>query len=437
MSTQRLLRLCILVALGLLIAAQPAEAQIWKKVKKQAKRTVEREAERKTDQAVRGAINTAEDAIVCAATDRDCIERAEEEGQDVVITDDEGNVVERRTASENAQAPMPEEALKPGEGVWANYDFVPGERVLFYDDFADGFTGDFPKRLIFKRGNMEVVEWEGQRLLRINSDGALDLPLPEVLPSRFTLELDVHMPSSVTTMRVYPVNAESESVPHHTGDQEGEHVIYVGSSRKTGVGTGRSLHADVAAMEAPALNERVVPIRVMVDDSYIKVYVEERRVANVPNANLGRTNTLRFWWHGVREPAYIGDIRVAAGGRQMMYDQLVAEGKVVTRGILFDTGSADIRPESTPTLKDIGQMLQKYGDLRLRIEGHTDNVGVAESNQQLSQQRAESVKAYLQAEYGIDPSRLEAEGKGQTAPAASNDTAEGRQSNRRVELVRL
>lgn len=132
---------------------------------------------------------------------------------------------------------------------------------------------------------------------------------------------------------------------------------------------------------------------------------------------------------------FIGPIRVAAGGRDL-YSALDAEGRVATRGIQFDTGSAQIRPESTPTLRDVARMLETHPDLRLTIEGHTDATGPENDNRSLSQQRAEAVKQYLTAEHNVEPSRLAAIGKGETAPVAPNDTPEGRQSNRRVELVK-
>ncbi|HEY8484980.1 MAG TPA: OmpA family protein, partial [Longimicrobiales bacterium] len=94
-------------------------------------------------------------------------------------------------------------------------------------------------------------------------------------------------------------------------------------------------------------------------------------------------------------------------------------------------------PESTPTLKEIGAMLKANPGLRLLIEGHTDNVGNAASNQVLSEKRAAAVKAFLEKEYGIDAGRLEARGFGDMKPVAPNDTPEGRQANRRVELVKL
>ena len=95
------------------------------------------------------------------------------------------------------------------------------------------------------------------------------------------------------------------------------------------------------------------------------------------------------------------------------------------------------RPESTPTLREIGEMLKTHADLRLTIEGHTDDVGDAKANQSLSEARAAAVKAHLVKEYGIDAARLEAKGFGASKPAVPNTTAEGRQQNRRVELVKM
>jgi len=178
-------------------------------------------------------------------------------------------------------------------------------------------------------------------------------------------------------------------------------------------------------------------LRIMADGAYVKVYLDEMRVANVPNADLGRTDRVIVHTQASeRNPLMLTNFRIAAGGREL-YDALAAEGRVVTHGILFDTGSDRIRPESTPTLKEIGEMLRQHGDLRLRIEGHTDSVGSAEMNQALSERRAASVRRFLEQQFGVDAGRLEAAGLGQSRPVDSNDTPEGRQNNRRVELVRL
>jgi outer membrane protein OmpA-like peptidoglycan-associated protein len=125
-----------------------------------------------------------------------------------------------------------------------------------------------------------------------------------------------------------------------------------------------------------------------------------------------------------------------AGGKKL-YDALAESGRVATQGIYFDTGSDRIRPESTPTLKEIAAMLSDHSDLKLTIEGHTDNVGSATSNQALSEKRAAAVRQFLIDNYSVDAARLTAKGLGSTKPAGSNDTPEGRQTNRRVELVKV
>ncbi len=131
----------------------------------------------------------------------------------------------------------------------------------------------------------------------------------------------------------------------------------------------------------------------------------------------------------------IGPIRVAAGGLDL-YDALARDGRVSTQGILFAVDSDEIRPESTPTLKEIGAMLTDHADLRLAIEGHTDSDGDEAYNLDLSRRRAAAVKAFIVSTYGVDASRLETEGYGEGKPVADNGTPEGKQQNRRVELVR-
>lgn len=119
-----------------------------------------------------------------------------------------------------------------------------------------------------------------------------------------------------------------------------------------------------------------------------------------------------------------------------MYQALAQGGRVSTHGILFASGSDQIMGESTPTLKEIGTMLQQHPDLKLLIEGHTDNQGTPAGNLDLSGRRAAAVKAFLMANYGIASTRLSTKGYGETKPVATNATPEGRQDNRRVELVK-
>ncbi len=99
----------------------------------------------------------------------------------------------------------------------------------------------------------------------------------------------------------------------------------------------------------------------------------------------------------------------------------------------FETGKADLLPEAYPVLDELVAYLNRKDDERIEIQGHTDNVGTAKSNQVLSENRANTVRNYLISK-GIDPTRLTAKGYGFSVPVADNKTAEGRAQNRRTEV---
>ena len=105
-----------------------------------------------------------------------------------------------------------------------------------------------------------------------------------------------------------------------------------------------------------------------------------------------------------------------------------------TRSILFDTGKATIKQESLATIDYVYEFLKKYTDAKFKVDGHSDNVGRASSNQKLSEARAKSVRDAL-VERGVDPSRITFFGFGSTRPIAPNNTAAGREQNRRVEIT--
>lgn len=119
-----------------------------------------------------------------------------------------------------------------------------------------------------------------------------------------------------------------------------------------------------------------------------------------------------------------------------MESSLSQLGSISLYGILFDTDKADLKPESAPTLQEIATLLQQDPAMSVLVVGHTDNHGDYGHNLDLSERRAQAVKAALEANYGIDGKRLTAAGAGMMAPVASNDTDEGRAKNRRVVLVK-
>lgn len=391
-----------LIAFALALAAPPVlDAQgVLGRVKKKA----EEAAKKKGEDAV-------VEKVACKVSDQACIDKAQSEGKDVVTTEESGGSTAVSGSDVNS--------MKPGQGAWANYDFKPGEQILFFDDLTKDEVGDFPRRMEFSTGALEIVEWQGGRWLRANEDSKFYIPLPDVRPERFTMEFDYYIPQG--EVWIYFSDQERTQLNLHGrgGASLLNHAAKVNASYTEPNGTARMRRA-----------------RLMVDGKYAKVYLDDKRVLNVPNADLERSNRILFFTDGIADdPSLFGNFRLAAGGKKL-YDAIAATGRVATQGIYFDSGSDRVRPESSPTLKEIAQMLTEHPDLKLTIEGHTDNVGSAQTNHDLSHKRAAAVKQALVSTYNIDAARLTSTGFGDTKPVAKNDTPEGRQQNRRVELVK-
>lgn len=119
-----------------------------------------------------------------------------------------------------------------------------------------------------------------------------------------------------------------------------------------------------------------------------------------------------------------------------MADAIRKNGFVALTGVLFDTGSDTLKPESMPLLNEVAALLKKDAALKVSVEGHTDNVGARASNLELSKMRGERVVKFL-TDAGIDAKRLKSAGKGDSSPVADNRTEAGRAKNRRVELVKF
>lgn len=429
---QRNTLVSLLVLLSSAILGSAADAQIIDRLRDSAQRAAENELLSEVDRLVR-------DGVGCLFNDLECIAQAEEDEEDVYLTDADGNPV---VDADGNPVTDPDEAarivdqdasggtLRPGEGAWARYDFVPGDEVLFVVDYEGDAVGDFPRRFEFVGGSFEVVEWQDARYLRALADGMFAIPLPEVLPERFTLETSINLQHGNAMLRILP----GEEGMTRTGDYAGS--VVSARWRQTGIealGNG----PEALTPHDQSVWDQIVPLRIMADGEYMKVYLGDERVANVPNAVFPRTDRLYVAVSSARpdHPILMGPIQLAAGGADL-YDRLEADGRVATQGIFFDVDSDRLLPESTPTLKAIGEMLQERPELQITIEGHTDSDGDDAYNLELSGRRAEAVRAFLIETYEIDGERLDAEGLGESVPAAPNTTPEGKRQNRRVELVR-
>ena len=314
--------------------------------------------------------------------------------------------------------------------------FVPGDSVLFYEDFAAPNAAGF-RRLRNVSERVAMGSHDGRPFVHIRTPGRFRVPLPAALPERFTIDFEVFIPGENYVL----VGPAGEDL-----FVEGSALAYFSPyslSYSAGGDEGMNLEADAF----PGGDERigrVMHLAVAVDGPRARMFVDGVQRIEIDEPAFGRARVLLFDFGGVDDPTlldqnvpiWISSIRVATHSDPISYEALAATGRVATRGIHFDTGSDRIRPESGPVLQSIVALLRDHPELRLRVEGHTDDVGDDATNRALSERRAAAVRAHLVAQ-GIDAARLESAGMGESSPVSPNMTAEGRQRNRRVELVRL
>jgi len=332
----------------------------------------------------------------------------------------------------------PATAARSAPQVWENYDFVPGSKVLFYTDFSEDRVGNFARGLRYKAGSMDVVERDSVRMLRSTSRGEFMLPVGTKLPERFTLEIDVIAPSA--GLGGYDIvafeggSAWDRSATSAEFNWAATGTLIIGGGQTAATSTINFPEGLVSQNRG-----NVTHLRLLMDGPYAKLYSNERRVYNIPELAFKRDSLIRFLVKGGEEPGqetYVSMIRLAESEVDVLYDALTARGRWVTQGILFEINKSDLKPESRPVLKEIAATMQKYPDLKILIEGHTDNTGTAAGNLTLSDARAAAVKTALVSDFAIAADRITTKGMGDTAPAAPNTTATGRAQNRRVEIVK-
>ena len=174
----------------------------------------------------------------------------------------------------------------------------------------------------------------------------------------------------------------------------------------------------------------------------LRVYLNEEKVFDLPRAFPANktygTVLFEIWgdMNNDKDRYLVGNVKFSAGAPDTR-NKLITEGKFVTRGILFDVNSDKIKPESYGVLKEIADVLKENAEVKVKIVGHTDSDGGDADNLALSKRRSESVKSSLIKDFGIESSRLETDGKGESQPVDRNTTAEGKGNNRRVEFIKL
>ena len=374
-------------------------------------------------------------------------EAAKKEALKKAVKGDSAKADSAKVDSAKAASPGPQgaaggavQSAKQDPKVWENYDFVPGNKVIFFTDFSEDRVGNFARGLKYRSGQAEVVERDGAKVLRAMSPAEFLIPVGKALPQRFTLEIDVIAPQPKDGEHDVHQMLQIEGGADANSGNESAQVTYMTSLAwiQGGGQSSPSSNSKVPEAMVPLLRGNVAHLRVLMDGPYFKMYVNERRLYNIPELAVRRDSVIRVGINASEEEVvYVTGIRVAESETDVLYDALAAKGRWATQGILFATGKAEVQPESRPVLKEIASTLKEHPDLKILIEGHTDNVGTPASNLSLSDARAAAVKAALVADFGVDAARITTKGLGDTKPSVPNTTAAGRAQNRRVEIVKV
>jgi OmpA-OmpF porin, OOP family len=313
--------------------------------------------------------------------------------------------------------------------VYQNYDFQPGNKILFEDDFSGDKDGEFPTRWKLEAGQA-VLNKIGDAEALFVIDGNYGRVTPRMstasyLGKEFTLEFDVYLKSGSYGLSVF----------FKTPD-DGESIIQLSKDEVSTSSFTHDFSKQFPETFAEGLEDKWHHAAIAVKDKQIKVYFDQLRALVIPDCEC-TLNSIGFGGIASEEnPLIFRNVRLAEGGAMNMIGKLTAEGKIVTHGVLFDTGKATLKPQSMGVINELVKTLKDNAAVKIEIDGHTDSDGNAQLNQKLSQDRADAVKDQLVA-MGIDAGRLSTKGFGASKPIDGNTTPEGKANNRRVEFVKV
>ena len=300
-------------------------------------------------------------------------------------------------------------------------DFVPGERTVFFDDFSDMAPDEPPPHWKVRGGIVSLKLGQGVHELA-PGDGISMTSGKIAVPRDFTFEI--------------VCNCKGE-IEFKLQNADNKDVIY-GSFQANDAQTDVSGHVwakeELGRGEVKTTPGALFRFALWAQQGRVRAYFNDERIIDVNQVDFAGIDHVilypsRYRYTGLRS------IRIAESAPDVS-STLTSTGKYVTHGINFDTDSDRLKPDSAPVVKSIAGALIKNPNLKLAINGYTDSTGNADHNIDLSKRRAAAVKAVLVSQFGIDASRLSTDGFGPKDPIASNDTADGRAQNRRVEFVK-
>jgi outer membrane protein OmpA-like peptidoglycan-associated protein len=409
-------------------------AQVLNRLGNRAKNTVERKTGDKIDRAI-----------------SDAMDGKTKKGN----TDTDSGTEEKASDDKEPAKPAKTGGLK----AYSKFDFVPGDMILYAEDFSQDVIGEFPVKWN-TNGSGEIVTIEGVpgKWLQLNERTKYDSPYDKKFPDNYTIEFDLladykdgqavpaiffkfykdikynHTAGAWLKLSpqagTYADDNTRDRVSLDIYDSLGKHFLEASDQ----------LHG-----EFQALNKKNTPVHVAiwVQKTRVRVWLNSRKVYDLPKAlpegiGLNSLGLELYAYGGARDnyQYYFSNLKLAAATPDNR-SKLITEGKWSTTGILFDVASDKIKPSSYGTLKQIAGVLNENPDVKVKIVGHTDNDGSDDTNLSLSKKRSAAVKAALVSEFGIDEGRMQTDGQGESKPVGDNKSPEGKAQNRRVEFIKL
>lgn len=414
-------------------------------VLKQAKATLQIN---KAKKALKYSVKTAKELLL-GQRERD----KEDDSDDDPSKDDDASNSDSDNSNENDDTVEEDNAnISDDLEVISKFDFVPGDNVLFFDDFSQDFVGDLPSKwntngsgAVVKLNKVEGNWFElkaGYRLYVI--------PDINELPEDYTIEFDV-LTSGMTKntssgARLHIVLSDHNAFHHgktHYASVSlpfGQYGAFNIQAYNYFDGRGGMINSGLTADIRDEVKNQP-HIAISVTKKRYRLWINEVKYVDIPRfiEKLDVLNYLKFHVYGLKdgeERVFIKNLKVAEGGVDLRRE-LLSKGKVSTNGILFDSGSSNIKAQSYGIIRQISQVLMQDESIKLNIIGHTDADGTDTANLKLSKDRANAVKEALIKVYKISGDRLQTDGKGEAEPVDDNTTAKGKAQNRRVEFVKI
>jgi len=422
--------LALLVVFALLIIISPEiKSQVKVDVKGKVNREADNRANNATDRAIDAGFDKIEEGVRGIFKKKDKKKNDDKESAEVTSVEEEspGNA---ESNSQEVSSTSKSSQQKTSTLSWAKYDFVPGDQVIFEDNLLGEENGEFPSRWDLDRGNVEVAEFGGEKVIMFRDGDPTIVPYfkdpkEDHLPEIFTIEMDYYYPSGqVFAVSLYDwKNQRSVSPTGYTDIKIWGNEMSMGEAKSTYPDEKRDLN-------------RWIHLSIADTNGKLKVYLEDTRLINIPRLDFEPSGlTINVYHASNTNLGYVKNVRIAKGGVKY-YDRVMQDGKIIVNGIRFDVNKSTLKPESMGPINEICTLLKDNPALKFSIEGHTDSQGDDAFNMKLSEERANTVRSKL-IEMGISADRLTAKGWGESKPISNNASPEDMANNRRVEFVKI